>query len=80
MPVTTMALLHHDLESMHPTLERELPRIVARVQAARPGVPTDEIEAIVTAEVQRLAEARVHDFLPILVERAACAALDCRSR
>lgn len=75
-----MALLHHDLESMHPALDRELPRIVARVAAAHAGVPTEEVEAVVALEARRFAHVRVHDFLPILVERAACAALDRRDR
>jgi hypothetical protein len=68
------------LESMHSTLTQELGRIARRVQAARPDVPPSEVEAAVARAAARYAHARVEHFLPILVERAACTALDDRGR
>jgi hypothetical protein len=61
----------HDLESMHPPLARELPRIRARIGTQLPAVDTAEIAAAVVRAVQRFDGARVTEFLPVLVERAA---------
>lgn len=71
-----MAIARCDLESLHPPLAQELPRIVRRIQVVRPAAPVDDVEVVVALEARRLGRSRVHDFLPILVERAALAALD----
>jgi len=55
---------------------RALPRVTARLRERHPTVPATVIERHVNAAIALLSrEARIHDYLPILIERTAAASL-----
>lgn len=64
-----------------PIVARALPVITARLRARHPAVPAVVLERHVSAAAARLIrEARIFDYLPILIERTAAASLaggDC---
>lgn len=62
---------------MKSTTERDhLAAVSDRLGALFPDTPTDTIEAAVAAEHARFAGRSIRDFVPLLVERNARAALD----
>ena len=59
-----------------PVLARALPVMTARLQARHPALPAEVVEHHVhLAAVRLIRQARIEDFLPILIERSASTSL-----
>ncbi len=56
-------------------VRRALPEIEARVRRRHPAASADVVQRSIDAAIQQFQDARVHTYLPILIERAASAAL-----
>ena len=62
--------------SIAPVVVRVLPLITLRLSERHPAIPTAVVDRHVRAAAILLtSEARIHDFLPILIERRASASL-----
>ena len=49
--------------------ETEIRHVVTRVSARHPDIPEDRLEQLVREEFVKYADARVHAFVPVLVQR-----------
>ena len=59
-----------------PLVARALPLMTVRLRERHPAIPAEDVEHQVNLAAARLSRsARVHDYLPILIERMASAAL-----
>lgn len=67
--------LHADADD-GPRAHRGRADLVARLRARYPDVPTALIDRSIDDATFRYREARVRSFLPVLLERAACEALE----
>nr|WP_063000176.1 hypothetical protein [Nocardia mikamii] len=56
----------------------QVEQVIERLIASHPSVPPGDIELIVRGIHKRFSEARVHDFVPLLVEKAARQAISIR--
>lgn len=56
----------------------QVEQVIERLIARHPSVPPGDIELIVREIHKRFSEARVHDFVPLLVEKAARQAISIR--
>lgn len=54
-----------------PTAEKAIAEIVERLGARFPDVPTTTIHEVVTEAYEELKDARVRDFVEVLVEKQA---------
>ena len=69
-----------DEELLPPMVTRSLPHVAARLSERHPGTPVEVvIDHVQVAAVALSREARIQDFLPILIERMASASLARRS-
>ncbi|WP_233225081.1 three-helix bundle dimerization domain-containing protein [Nocardia sp. MDA0666] len=56
----------------------QVEQVIGRLIASHPSVPPGDIELIVRGIHKRFSDARVHDFVPLLVEKAARQAISIR--
>ncbi|MGA4789225.1 three-helix bundle dimerization domain-containing protein [Nocardia sp. AB354] len=57
----------------------QVEQVIERMIACHPSVPPGDIELIVRDIHKRFSDARVHDFVPLLVEKAARQAISIRA-
>ena len=64
---------------LSPTVARSLPQVAAHLRERHPDAPVEVVIDHVQAAAAVLSrEARIQDFLPILIERMASASLERR--
>jgi len=56
----------------------QVEQVIERLIARHPSVPPGDIELVVRGIHKRFSDARVHDFVPLLVEKAAQQAISIR--
>jgi len=68
--VTTSMQVHGTFD-----LEREVQRLVTSMTTRFGDIASSDIERVVRADFERLADARVPNFVPVLVEKAVVSEL-----
>lgn len=63
--------VHHPRVATEVNLDEIVSEVSARLRGRFPDRPTEEVESIVRAELDELADRPIHDYLSVLTERAA---------
>lgn len=61
--------------TVEPAVRRALPEIAARVRRRHPAASAEVVQRSIDSAMRQFQDARVRDYLPILIERVASAAL-----